>query len=326
MYQSAIDLDDVTAIDMHVHIEVDDHGHTSLPEPLVAAASAYFRDGRPTARGRRGGTVLPRARMAAVVFTVDARTQLEHAISRPTSPARRPSTPMCSSRSAGLSAHRGSGPRTADRLIEERAYAASSSTPRCRASIPASESTSRCGGAPGAGRRPGALSTPGRPASARATRRRRSAARPVEPDAARRVAADFPDLQDRHGPPVGALAGRGVSVAMHKHNTWIDLSGWSPSTSRRAGARTPIDAVSDRVLFGTDFPMLTPDRWLRDVQTRLKPEVLPGILKENAARLLGLAGDDERKRHDDDHHLRPPPDSPAPISVTPSTGPSPRTG
>jgi predicted TIM-barrel fold metal-dependent hydrolase len=37
--------------------------------------------------------------------------------------------------------------------------------------------------------------------------------------------------------------------------------------------------------------MLTPDRWLRDArQTALKPEVMPGILKHNAVRLLGLGG------------------------------------
>jgi predicted TIM-barrel fold metal-dependent hydrolase len=49
--------------------------------------------------------------------------------------------------------------------------------------------------------------------------------------------------------------------------------------------------LKSRVLFGSDFPMLTPDRWLRDVeQTALRPAVMPGILKDNAVRLLGLGG------------------------------------
>jgi predicted TIM-barrel fold metal-dependent hydrolase len=45
------------------------------------------------------------------------------------------------------------------------------------------------------------------------------------------------------------------------------------------------------VLFGSDFPMITPDRWLRDFETlEIKPEVRTKILKNNAVRLLGLAG------------------------------------
>ena len=56
------------------------------------------------------------------------------------------------------------------------------------------------------------------------------------------------------------------------------------------------------MLFGSDFPLLTPDRWLRDVeQTALKPEVMPGIMKDNAARLLGL-GIDVRGSRQSAHH------------------------
>jgi predicted TIM-barrel fold metal-dependent hydrolase len=44
-----------------------------------------------------------------------------------------------------------------------------------------------------------------------------------------------------------------------------------------------------KVLFGSDYPLLTPDRWLADLETvRLRDEVRPLVLKENAARLLGL--------------------------------------
>jgi hypothetical protein len=48
--------------------------------------------------------------------------------------------------------------------------------------------------------------------------------------------------------------------------------------------------LKHKVLFGSDFPLITPDRWLADFATLdLKPEVRPLILKQNAARLLGLA-------------------------------------
>lgn len=48
-------------------------------------------------------------------------------------------------------------------------------------------------------------------------------------------------------------------------------------------------AVADEVLFGSDFPVLTPDRWLADLEkVDIRPEVRPRLLKDNAARLLGL--------------------------------------
>ena len=48
--------------------------------------------------------------------------------------------------------------------------------------------------------------------------------------------------------------------------------------------------IADKVLFGSDFPVLTPDRWLADFAERdFRDSVRPGILKDNAARVLGLA-------------------------------------
>ena len=48
-------------------------------------------------------------------------------------------------------------------------------------------------------------------------------------------------------------------------------------------------SLRDKVLFGSDFPVLTPDKWLEDLeQTKIKPELYPRILKGNAARLLVL--------------------------------------
>jgi len=43
------------------------------------------------------------------------------------------------------------------------------------------------------------------------------------------------------------------------------------------------------VLFGSDYPLISPDRWLADFgKLDIKPEVRPLILKENAVKLLGL--------------------------------------
>jgi predicted TIM-barrel fold metal-dependent hydrolase len=47
--------------------------------------------------------------------------------------------------------------------------------------------------------------------------------------------------------------------------------------------------LRDRVLFGSDYPLITPDRWLSDfAEVGFKEEVRPLVLKDNAARLLGL--------------------------------------
>jgi predicted TIM-barrel fold metal-dependent hydrolase len=47
--------------------------------------------------------------------------------------------------------------------------------------------------------------------------------------------------------------------------------------------------LKQKVMFGSDYPLLTPDRWLADFEKLpIRDEVRPLILKENAVRLLGL--------------------------------------
>ena len=55
--------------------------------------------------------------------------------------------------------------------------------------------------------------------------------------------------------------------------------------------------LKDKVLFGSDYPVITPDRWLADFdKLEIKPEVRPRILKDNAARLLGLCAQERTAR------------------------------
>ena len=43
------------------------------------------------------------------------------------------------------------------------------------------------------------------------------------------------------------------------------------------------------MLFGSDYPLLSPERWIQDFdQLEIREEVRPLILKENAVRALGL--------------------------------------
>lgn len=47
--------------------------------------------------------------------------------------------------------------------------------------------------------------------------------------------------------------------------------------------------LKDRILFGSDYPLILTDRWMKDFsEAGFKPEVQPGILKNNAMRLLKL--------------------------------------
>ena len=70
---STLDLDAITAIDVHTHAEVSRQGHASLRPALLGASAEYFK-----AHGHRQPTIDEIAdhyrerKMLAVVFTVDA--------------------------------------------------------------------------------------------------------------------------------------------------------------------------------------------------------------------------------------------------------------
>jgi predicted TIM-barrel fold metal-dependent hydrolase len=103
------------------------------------------------------------------------------------------------------------------------------------------------------------------------------------------VAVDFPDMPIVLAHPSFPWQDEALSVATHKPTVYIDLSGWSPKYFPANLIQYSNTLLKQRVLFGTDYPLLTPDRWLADFdKLPIKPEVRPLILKENAARLLNL--------------------------------------
>ena len=107
------------------------------------------------------------------------------------------------------------------------------------------------------------------------------------------VAIAFPDMQIVIAHPSWPWQDEALSVAMHKPNVWIDLSGWSPKYFPPQLVQYANTLLKDRVLFGSDWPLIAPDRWLKDFeQAGFRDEVRPLILKENAARLLGLRAAD----------------------------------
>jgi hypothetical protein len=103
------------------------------------------------------------------------------------------------------------------------------------------------------------------------------------------VAVNFGDMQIVMAHPSFPWQDEALSVATHKPNVWIDLSGWSPKYFPKQLVHYANTMLKDRVLFGSDYPLITPERWMKDFEEAgFKPEVMPGILKGNAVRLLGL--------------------------------------
>lgn len=102
------------------------------------------------------------------------------------------------------------------------------------------------------------------------------------------VAVDFPDMPIVLAHPSFPWQDEALAVATHKPNVWIDLSGWRPKYFPPILVRYADTLLRDRVLFGSDWPMIAPELWLEEFEALpIKPENRPGILKGNAARLLG---------------------------------------
>jgi len=103
------------------------------------------------------------------------------------------------------------------------------------------------------------------------------------------VAVDFPDMPIVLAHPSFPWQEEALSVATHKPQVYIDLSGWSPKYFPPILVQYANSLLKDKILFGSDYPVMSPERWMADFdKLAIKPEVRPLILKENAAKLLKL--------------------------------------
>jgi predicted TIM-barrel fold metal-dependent hydrolase len=103
------------------------------------------------------------------------------------------------------------------------------------------------------------------------------------------VAVDFPDMPIIMAHPAFPWQDEAISICLHKPTVYIDLSGWSPKYFSPTLIQYANTMLKHKVLFGSDYPWITPDRWLADFEKiAIKDEVRPLILKENAVRLLRL--------------------------------------
>ncbi|HAY44603.1 MAG TPA: 4-hydroxyphenyl-beta-ketoacyl-CoA hydrolase, partial [Micrococcaceae bacterium] len=105
------------------------------------------------------------------------------------------------------------------------------------------------------------------------------------------VAADFPHLTIIMAHPSVPWQDEANSIATHKANVYIDLSGWSPKYFPASLVKMGNNVLAGKLLFGTDYPLITPQKWMGAFgELELKDSVRPGILKGNAMRVLGVDG------------------------------------
>ena len=66
------------------------------------------------------------------------------------------------------------------------------------------------------------------------------------------------------------------------------LSGWSPKYIPETLLREAATRLQDRFLFGSDYPFITPQRWMKDFEALdyFKHEVREKLLWKNAQPLL----------------------------------------
>ena len=104
------------------------------------------------------------------------------------------------------------------------------------------------------------------------------------------VAVDFPDMKIILAHPSWPWTDEALSMALHKPNVFIDLSGWSPKYFPKQVIQYANTQLKSKMLFGSDFPLLPPEKWIAQFkEAGFREEVWQPILKDNAARVLGLA-------------------------------------
>jgi len=290
-----VDVDQVRAIDVHTHAEVAADGHDPMPPHLREAAQRYFRSkdqGLPTAADvaayyRERG-------LAAVVFTVDYESESGRPpVANEEVAAAAAAHPDVLIPFASIDPARGeAGAREVRRLVDEHGVRGFKFHPNLQAffpndrhaypiyeaiaeaGVPALFHTGHSGigaGLPGGGGI------------------RLKYSNPMYVDD---VAVDFPELQIVLAHPSFPWQDEALSIALHKPQVFIDLSGWSPKYFPPQLIKYAKTLLKRQMLFGSDYPMITPDRWLADFeQLGFDAETTQLILKDNAVRLLGLKPD-----------------------------------
>ncbi|MDE3116123.1 MAG: amidohydrolase [Pseudomonadota bacterium] len=291
-YEPRLNLDEIVAIDVHTHAEVSGRQprdpcsilfdeqmakyFKTAARPTIAEVAQYYRE----------------RKMAAVIFPVDSESEMGH--------WRVPNEEVAEVAAehadalipfASIDPHKGKmGVREARKLIEEYGVRGFKFHPSSQgffpndrkmayglyeviaaAGLPALFHTGQTGVGAGA---PGGMGI------------KLKYSNPIYLDD---VAADFPGLTIVMAHPSFPWQDEALSVATHKPNTYIDLSGWAPKYFPQNLIQYANTLLRERVLFGSDYPVFAPDRWIADFEKLpIKDEVRPLIMRQNAIKLLKL--------------------------------------
>jgi uncharacterized protein len=285
-----IDLDAIEAIDVHVHTELSRAGDDPMPPTLREAARKYFRSDEPLPTVDDVAAYYRERQMAAVVFTVDweSRSGIPPIPNEEIAEAADANADVLIP-FASVDPARADAVERAQRLIVDHNVKGFKFHPNLQEFFPNDRAAYPLYEAIAEARLPALFHTghsgigTGLPGGG-GFRLKYS-----NPMALDDVAADFPELQIVLAHPSFPWQDEAISICLHKANVWIDLSGWSPKYFPPQLVQYANTQLKTKVLFGSDFPMITPDRWLADFeQAGFKDEVRPLVLKENAARLLGI--------------------------------------
>ncbi len=85
------------------------------------------------------------------------------------------------------------------------------------------------------------------------------------------VAVDFPDMPIIMAHPSFPWQDEAISVCLHKPQVYIDLSGWSPKYFSPILIQYANTLLKKKMLFGSDYPLITPDRWMTDFARHRHP-------------------------------------------------------
>ncbi|WP_404287270.1 amidohydrolase family protein [Glutamicibacter arilaitensis] len=281
----------LVAVDMHVHIEADEAGHTDMPQDFRDAAQQHFGASHDPLGVDAVASHYRERNMAAVVFTVDHEPTTGHP------PISNRHIAEAAARHAdvlipfaSLDPSRGKAAIAEARiLVNEYGVKGFKFHPNLQSfypndrmayplyeaieelNVPALFHTGQSGigaGMPGSGGI------------------RLKYSQPLTLDD---VAVDFPNMPIIMAHPSFPWQDEALAVAVRHNHVYIDLSGWSPKYFPANLVQYANTMLQDKVLFGSDFPLLPPDRWLQDfAKLEIREQVRPKILKDNAIKLLSL--------------------------------------
>ncbi|KAA9396089.1 amidohydrolase [Haloarcula sp. CBA1130] len=98
------------------------------------------------------------------------------------------------------------------------------------------------------------------------------------------VAAAHPDLDILIAHPAFPWEKEQLAICQQKGNVYMDLSGWVPKYIDDQVLHYAGTVLKDKVMFGTDYPMIDPETWLESFarDTDFDTDVQRKILFENA--------------------------------------------